>query len=347
MESDDMFETQLALLARKDETKINYNDYCQFVKRLAAERSTRDFESMLGTVGLGLAGEAGEIAEIAKSVLDNEAPWHIELRDLMIKELGDMWWYMQFALAYIFTDKDADFSKIEIIDDVTDVMVGSLNDNLRTGSLWLAMSACKISDIVKKVIFHGKDWTPSIEREVYKHLNECYWLTVFLAENFLGCSMNEILLKNVEKLSMRYKELEFSTEASIAKADEDSSLLAYANQFVQNEISSTEKGETTFSNYSALGHQPIVKGTLTGTLYKAVGHSSDYPEQLRSPYVKEAIAIQTFMVDEEGFIQFQDIGGHSVKGQHAGSYFDYNTNCLTIVWSQPPGINHVIVSYEY
>lgn len=345
-----MFEAQLALLSRKDEMNIDYSDYCRFVKRLAAPRSTRDFEAMLGTVGLGLAGEAGEIAEIAKSVLDNEAPWHIELRDLMIKELGDMCWYMQFALAYIFTDKDADFSKFEILDDVTEVTVGTPNDNLRTGALWLAMSACKVSDIVKKVIFHGKEWTPVIERDVFKYLTECYWLTVLLAENFLGCNMNDILLKNVEKLSARYKELEFSTEASVAKADENldifSGAIGYSYQYVQNEISNIDSGETNLTYYSPLERDPVVKGTLSGTLFRENNNKFDFPEHLRSP-VEKAVAVQTFTVDEEGLIHFQDIGGHSIKGQHAGSYFNYDTSTLIIAWNEVPGVNHVIVSYEY
>lgn len=75
---------------------MTLEEYCDFVVSKASERSTRDFESAIGTSGLGIAGEAGEIADLTKKVLFHGMEFTEEVRQKMIKELGDVLWYSAF-----------------------------------------------------------------------------------------------------------------------------------------------------------------------------------------------------------------------------------------------------------
>jgi NTP pyrophosphatase (non-canonical NTP hydrolase) len=68
--------------------------YQVFVQNLASERSIRDFESKLITSGLGLAGEGGECAEVAKKTVFHGKAFD---EDDYIKELGDLMWYIAFS----------------------------------------------------------------------------------------------------------------------------------------------------------------------------------------------------------------------------------------------------------
>ena len=73
-------------------------DYCDWVTALASEHSMKDFESKLGTAGLGLAAEGGEAADIAKKVLFHGMEWNDETKAKFIKEVGDSLWYAAFAI---------------------------------------------------------------------------------------------------------------------------------------------------------------------------------------------------------------------------------------------------------
>jgi len=68
--------------------------YKQFVHALTSPRSLRDFESKLLTSGLGLAGEGGECAEVAKKTVFHGKEFD---KDDYIKELGDIFWYLAFS----------------------------------------------------------------------------------------------------------------------------------------------------------------------------------------------------------------------------------------------------------
>lgn len=70
--------------------------YEEFVVGLAAPKSTESFENKLLTAGLGIAGEGGEVAEVAKKVVFHGMPFD---REKLIKELGDVLWYVAFAAA--------------------------------------------------------------------------------------------------------------------------------------------------------------------------------------------------------------------------------------------------------
>ena len=55
------------------------------------------FESRLATGGLGLAGEGGEAADLVKKLLFHGLEFTDEIRDKMVKELGDIMFYVAFT----------------------------------------------------------------------------------------------------------------------------------------------------------------------------------------------------------------------------------------------------------
>jgi hypothetical protein len=101
----------------------------------------------------------------------------------------------------------------------------------------------------------------------------------------------------------------------------------YSSQFVENETSSTDAGVDANAVYTPLQHTPILGGTMTGTVFDG------------------ATAIATFTVAEDGTFTFTDIGAPAITAD-AGT-IDNTTGELTITFSDAPGPNSVVVSYEY
>lgn len=116
---------------------MTLEEYCDFVVSKASERSTRDFESAIGTSGLGIAGEAGEIADLTKKVLFHGMEFTEEVRNKFIKELGDVMWYAAFLARVVLQVK---------IEDVIDANVEKLNARYKEGfttAEFMAKEDCK------------------------------------------------------------------------------------------------------------------------------------------------------------------------------------------------------------
>ena len=69
-------------------------EYEDFVLSLASPNSTKDHHAKLVTAGLGLSGESGEFADHVKKEVFHNKPIN---KDVAIKELGDVFWYLAFA----------------------------------------------------------------------------------------------------------------------------------------------------------------------------------------------------------------------------------------------------------
>lgn len=116
---------------------MTLEEYCDFVVSKASERSTRDFESAIGTSGLGIAGEAGEIADMTKKVLFHGMEFTEEVRNKFIKELGDVLWYSAFLARVVLQVK---------LEDVIDANVEKLNLRYKAGFTteeFMAKEDCK------------------------------------------------------------------------------------------------------------------------------------------------------------------------------------------------------------
>ena len=84
-----------------------------------------------------------------------------------------------------------------------------LNDQLLNAALGLAGEAGEISDIVKKYMFHGH---PLDREKVMEELGDLQWYIV-LACVGLGCTLEDVMQGNIDKLLRRYPE-KFSFERS-------------------------------------------------------------------------------------------------------------------------------------
>ncbi|HEY7932782.1 MAG TPA: nucleoside triphosphate pyrophosphohydrolase family protein [Solirubrobacteraceae bacterium] len=78
-------------------------------QRLARRTAQYPREAWLAYPALGLAGEAGEVAEHAKKAIrDDDSQVSPERREAMAKELGDVLWYV----AQLATELELDLDEI-------------------------------------------------------------------------------------------------------------------------------------------------------------------------------------------------------------------------------------------
>jgi NTP pyrophosphatase (non-canonical NTP hydrolase) len=67
------------------------DEYQQAAGRTAPKPDARDGDKPLAVMALGIAGEAGEVAEIVKKYIGHGHPMD---REKLCKELGDVLWYL-------------------------------------------------------------------------------------------------------------------------------------------------------------------------------------------------------------------------------------------------------------
>ena len=74
---------------------------------------------------------------------------------------------------------------------------------LMTAFVGMAAEGGEGLDIVKKLAFHGKEWTGETRQHLIKELGDVswYWMNACIA---LGVDPEEVLLRNIEKLETRY-----------------------------------------------------------------------------------------------------------------------------------------------
>lgn len=74
---------------------------------------------------------------------------------------------------------------------------------LNTAAIGLPSESGEFSDLVKKVLFHGKDLSDEVRSKLGKELGDVafYWITACRA---LGLDPNQVIQDNIQKLSNRY-----------------------------------------------------------------------------------------------------------------------------------------------
>lgn len=100
-------------------SKISLNRYSEFVESITSNESnnfdafmTRLNElnennvniSLLLTAALGLPAESAEFSEYVKKLIFQKKPFTEENRNLMVKELGDVFWYLVNACRALNVD---------------------------------------------------------------------------------------------------------------------------------------------------------------------------------------------------------------------------------------------------
>lgn len=97
----------------------------------------------------------------------------------------------------------------------SDLAAGNEEKGLNCAAMGLAGEAGEVCDLVKKWQHHR---APRDAAKLRKELGDVLWYLAH-ACNVMGWRMEDIAAENVAKLRARYPD-GFSTEASIAKADE-------------------------------------------------------------------------------------------------------------------------------
>ena len=91
---------------------------------------------------------------------------------------------------------------------------------LLTGAMGMCGEAGEFSEIVKKVLFHGKPLTEEVHAHLVKELGDViwYWTNTCRA---LGVNPNDVIALNVAKLEGRYPGGTFSAAASETRKEGD------------------------------------------------------------------------------------------------------------------------------
>jgi hypothetical protein len=192
---------------------VTYDDYAKFVTQLGSEHSMCDLNSKMGTGGLGLGGEAGEIAVICAKLFDCQIGWTKEVRDKLIDELGDILWYVAFTSVNVLGIRFTTVMPEQCT--VCDVH----EDWWRRESCHLKLIAacCSVSDIIKKLLYHGKPFEEDVKAKMVLALREVTQNVMFMASQICNTTLRFVITWNVQKLSERYKSLKFTTEEFMAK----------------------------------------------------------------------------------------------------------------------------------
>ena len=84
---------------------------------------------------------------------------------------------------------------------------------LLTGAMGMCGEAGEFSEIIKKVVFHGKELTQEVHDHLVKELGDVifYWTNTCRS---LGVDPNDVIAANVTKLEARYPGGKFSAERS-------------------------------------------------------------------------------------------------------------------------------------
>ena len=163
---------------------------------------------------LGLAGEAGEVLELLAPFNETGSTPHPTKtdtsigipKDKLIKELGDVMWYIALLCEQAGFDLDH-IARIFSVNSARSI-------DSQAPQVSLVITACKTADYIKKVVCHGHDLDKlTLQRLIW----ECYGHTLLCCHRS-GVDLVDVMETNIAKLKARYPE-GFSTEASINRKE--------------------------------------------------------------------------------------------------------------------------------
>ena len=91
---------------------------------------------------------------------------------------------------------------------------------LLTSAIGLSGEVGEFNEIVKKLIFHGKEMNAEVQDHMIKELGDIIWYFMNTCRA-IGVDMDEVIEKNVNKLKKRYPGGEFDVYKSNNKAEGD------------------------------------------------------------------------------------------------------------------------------
>lgn len=193
----------------------HFENYPKFVTRLGSAFSMISFVAKTGTMGLGLAGEAAEVSELA--IKYNGVKGEIDEADRLklIDELGDICWYVAFAAANV-----VDVPFVDLIPQgVPNILETRPAESLKFLSLQLSTQCGAVADIAKKLVYHGKPYNDEVKAKLVLKLTDVMHNVLFIVKDVCRSSLEEVIKRNVEKLSTRYASLTFTTAEFMEKEE--------------------------------------------------------------------------------------------------------------------------------
>lgn len=120
------------------------------------------------------------------------------------------------------TSKDSE-NTVDLLVRIADLQQTTPDLNVSlvlTAAMGLAGEAGEFSEIFKKMLFHGKDFTEETRAHAAKELGDVawYWINACRA---LNLDPDQVMADNVSKLESRYPGGKFSIEASANRAEGD------------------------------------------------------------------------------------------------------------------------------
>lgn len=111
------------------EGQVTLEEYEDFVTGLASPDGMSSEKAKIGMGALGVAGEGGEVADIAKKVLYHGKPFDEETKNKMKNELGDVIWYIAFLARNVLDSS---------IQELIDMNVEKLQARYKSGQFTVA-----------------------------------------------------------------------------------------------------------------------------------------------------------------------------------------------------------------
>jgi len=176
---------------------------------LRTAKRDQPLETRMAYGALAFAGEVGEYCELVKKLL-----WHgHELdRDAIVKELGDICWYLAFNADCHGADLGYVYSRAIVgssLDAGTPIIAGAPGSDERYTNGGLALASLAGVYAIGYRTFSTVQATATLGVAL---------LMVEQIANHWGYALTYVLDANIEKLRKRYPE-GFSTEASLARVD--------------------------------------------------------------------------------------------------------------------------------
>ena len=109
--------------------------------------------------------------------------------------------YIDFVDAVTSQESKSWHSFCEKLDELD--QEGFMPQRMMTASIGLASEAGEFSEIVKKIVFQGKQFDCESKEHMKKELGDCLWY-IAQACMVLDLNFNDLFEGNIEKLSSRY-----------------------------------------------------------------------------------------------------------------------------------------------
>ncbi len=133
-------------------------------------------------------------------------------------------------MAHIDLNKYAEFVKAMASQTSSDISLfsertASLHGNdfnlprVLSGAIGMSSESGELLEIIKKVLFQGKELTDENRESMIKELGDVMWYVTQTCLG-LGVSLDEVLQKNITKLSARYPDQTFDVWYSENRAEE-------------------------------------------------------------------------------------------------------------------------------